>query len=308
QRMSQQSLERSTAVNHGAHSQHGIEPVAELAGETLEHQVGRKPLLPIRPVRCEPHGAEGDDARVEPRIADVFDAGSQGTALLATNLDGVDERPVRRMAIEDVPAMDGFLFELLPAADHHEVLTRAANPDRQSESPEALLGDHPVAHVAQPVQLARFALRRNPLDGWDYALDAVAPVHADEPLIHRTKHQFRFAAPAVWIDVRIAFARDQKPGGFERRDNVVRHFAGVAARERAEVVDENRAFVQWRDEREAVVFAQVLVLGAAAWSNVDEARAFRLAHFVPCDHAMRLSGLLASAGFAVRKHAARYLL
>ena len=48
QRMAQQSLERRAAVHHRAHRQHGVEPVAELARKTFEHQVGRKPLLPIR--------------------------------------------------------------------------------------------------------------------------------------------------------------------------------------------------------------------------------------------------------------------
>src|SRR5439155_25083313 len=135
-RVPEQSLERSAAIDHGAHSQHGIEPVAELAGETFEHQVGREPLLPVRPVGCEAHSAEGHDARVEPWIANIFDAGSQRAALLATNLDGVDERPVRRIALEDVPALDYLFFELLAAADHHEVLARVAHPDGQSESPE----------------------------------------------------------------------------------------------------------------------------------------------------------------------------
>src|SRR5580700_1686690 len=57
------------------------------------------------------------------------------------------------------------------AADHREVLALVANPNRQSEPPETFLRDHPVAHVVQPIQFARFALGWNPEDGWHRPLN-----------------------------------------------------------------------------------------------------------------------------------------
>ena len=90
-----------------------------------------------------------------------------------------------------------------------------------------------------------------------HALNAVAPVHADEPLVDRAEDQFLFAAPAVRVDVRISLARHQQSGGFERRDHVVGHFVGIASGEWPEAIEKNRAFIQRRDERKAVLFARV---------------------------------------------------
>src|SRR5208283_762042 len=130
------------------------------------------------------------------------------------------------------------------------------------------------------------ALGRNPLDAGDHVLNAIAPVHADEPFIYWTKNQLRLAAPAVRIDVRIFFLRHQEARGLQRRHDIVRHFAGVLAGERTEAVDKDRALIQRGDERDAVLVAQLLVLGAASGRDVDQPRAFFLADGVPRDHAV----------------------
>ncbi len=64
-------LERRLAAQHGAHRQHRVEPVAELAGERLGDEVGREPLAPEVGIGPVVHRRERDDARVEPRIAHV---------------------------------------------------------------------------------------------------------------------------------------------------------------------------------------------------------------------------------------------
>jgi len=87
--------EGGAAVHHGAHGQQRVKPVAELPRETLQHQVGREPLFPIRMIGGEAHGAEGNDTRVQPRIAHIFHPLGQPAALLTLDLDGVHIRTVR---------------------------------------------------------------------------------------------------------------------------------------------------------------------------------------------------------------------
>ena len=91
------------------------------------------------------------------------------------------------------------------------------HPDRQGESPEAFLGDHPVAHVGQPFELAVLPVDavRQPADLPRDVLDLVAPVHVDEPFIDEPKDQFVTRPPAVRIDVRIGLDGDQQVLCFE---------------------------------------------------------------------------------------------
>ena len=123
--------------------------------------------------------------------------------------------------------------------DHREVLALSAHPDGQGESPESFLGNHPVAHVVQPIQFAGFALLWNPSDGRYCALDALAPVHTDEPFVHRTEDQFLLATPAVRVDVGIMFAGHQQPRGFQCRNYIVGYFVRVAPSERSESILKN---------------------------------------------------------------------
>ena len=109
---------------------------------------------------------------------------------------------MRRVAVELLPALDGALVQLLAAADHLEVAAVVADVDRQRQAPVALLGDHPVFHVAQPVQLAikpKAGIQRHRLDDADQPLAQL--MHRDEPLVHQAEDQFGAAAPAVRIDM-----------------------------------------------------------------------------------------------------------
>jgi len=91
----------------------------------------------------------------------------------------------------------------------------------------------------------------------------------------------------VRIHVRILFARDEESRGLQRGHDVVGHFAGIAAGERSEAVEEDRAFIQRGDERDAVVLAQLLVFRAATGRDVDQAGALGFADGAPRDDAMR---------------------
>ena len=56
QSMAEKGFEGCLGLEHGAHCQQGIEPVAELAGEALGDEVGWKPLFPICFIFVVAHG------------------------------------------------------------------------------------------------------------------------------------------------------------------------------------------------------------------------------------------------------------
>ena len=306
--MAQQRFEGSASINHRTHRQHGIKPVAELPRKTLEDQIRGKPFLPVRFVGRKADGAERNDPRIQPGIAHILYALRQTAALFASNLHRIDIRPVRRIPLEHFPAFNRFFFQLFFTADDNKVVALAANPDREGESPKAFLGDHPIAHVAKPVLLARFAFRWNPLDGRNDVLNAIAPIHANEPLVDRAEHKLFLAAPAVRINVGIFLASHEHAARLQCSDNIVRHFVGIAFGKLSEAIEKNRAVIQRCDERDAVFLAKLLVFRAATRRDMDKPGTFGFADLFPTNHAMGFRGALAAARFAVRENAARCFL
>src|SRR5207302_5448355 len=140
------------------------EPVAVLAGERLGDGVRGDPLPPRRAIPAVAHRRVGDDARVQPGVPDVQDPGHRGPAPGAPDLDRVDPGPVRGMARELLPPFHRALAELVLAADHLERPAGPALPDGQGQPPVALLADHPIAHVLEPVQFALQAELGDPAD------------------------------------------------------------------------------------------------------------------------------------------------
>ncbi len=136
-------------------------------------------------------------------------------AAAAGDLDSVDVGAVGAVALELVPALDGALLELGLGADDLEVAAGLALEDRQGEAVVALLRDHPVVHVAQPVELAGQAEVRDPVAPCSVTAAiasrrrrfrgrrrAVA-VHGDEPLVDQAEDELAAAAPAVGVAVRV---------------------------------------------------------------------------------------------------------
>ena len=122
---------------------------------------------------------ERHDPRVQPRIADVRIRSTGCAARRAGDRDRVDVRPVRGVALERLPARDGPLVQLVAAADDVERAARLAVVDRQRQAPVALLADHPVVHVQQPVELALVAEAGDPPDLVDDLHDLVAQARVD---------------------------------------------------------------------------------------------------------------------------------
>ena len=134
---------------------------------------------PVVGVLAEVERRERHDPGVEPRVADVLDPLDRRAAARAGDPDRVDVRPVRRVALERVPALDRPLAQLLAAADDLDRAARAAVVDRQRQAPVALLADHPVVHVAEPVELALVAEVGDPADPVDDLHDLVAQAGVD---------------------------------------------------------------------------------------------------------------------------------
>ena len=173
-------LERRLAAEDRRHREHRVEPVPELAREALGDEVGREPL---RPVVRRPRGSGASRTARCPRPATgcrrraIRSTGSphDGQAIVTASTYG----PVRRVALERVPALDRPLVELLAPADDVERAARLAVVDRQRQAPVALLADHPVVHVQEPVELALVAEARDPADLVDDLHDLVAEAGVD---------------------------------------------------------------------------------------------------------------------------------
>ena len=158
---------------------------------------------------------------------------------------------MRRVAFERFPAFHGLRSCSSSRLPITVKCSQAPQTQMGSASPQKRFFE-----IIQSLMLrSQSSSRASPSGGihWmvgHHALDAVAPVHADEPFVHGTEDQLRFAAPAMRIDVRILLARHQESGGLQRRHHLVGHLAGVRPGERAEAVMEDRALIQRRDERE----------------------------------------------------------
>ena len=248
------------------------------------------PVLRVLPVM---QGRERHDPGVEPRIADVADPLDRRAAPGTGDLDRVDVGPVRRVALELLPALDGALLEFVAATDDLDSPAGRAVVDRQREPPVALLADHPVVHVAQPVELTLVAEVGDPADLVDDLHDLVAQAgvdlllgqrlarlvveraHADEPLVDEAEDERRAASPAMRVAVGDGLEPVEAALALEVLDDRVGHIADVRARQVPEAVDEEPGLVERGDDRQPELLPELEVLGAAARGDVDDARSPR---------------------------------
>ena len=305
--------ERRAVLHHRGHGQQAVEPVAKLAGKGLTDPVGRIPGAPVVRIAAVLQRAEGDDAGVQPGAAHVGDARNGSAAVRAGDLDRIYPRAVRRVSFQLLPAGDGPLPQLVLVADDLEVTALLAFPDGQRQAPVALLGDHPVVHVAQPVQLPLQPEGGDPADLPRDVHDVVAQlVHGDEPLVHQPEDELGAAAPADRIAVRVVFYAVEQPFLLQILEDGPGRRGGAQARQPGEALHEDALVVQGHDDGQPVLLAQLEVLSAAAGGDVHDARALGLAHAIPEDDAVRLGGrrfnafdksvqVRVSAGFSLRR-------
>ena len=198
-------------------------------------------------------------------------------------------------------------LELLATADDVERPAGAAVVDRQREAVVALLGDHPVAHVQEPVELPLVAERRDPPDPVDALHDLVAEAgvdlgrgqrlarlvvdlaHADVPLVHEPEQQRRAAPPAVRVPVAVRLEVVEERPPLEVVDDRLGDRRRLAPAEPAEVRVVATVLVDRADDRQPEGPPELEVLGAAARGDVDDAGPLLLADVAPRDHAVRRS-------------------
>ncbi len=200
-------------------------------------------------------------------------------------------------------------LQLLAPADDVEVPAGRAVVDRQRQAVVALLGDHPVAHVEEPVQLPLVAEARDPPDPVHDLHDLVAeggvhlllrqlvarPVvdlaHADVPLVHEAEQERRAAAPAVRVAVAVRLEVVEEPPLLEVVTGSPRDVGGLAPAQPVEPVVVAPVLVDRPDHRQADLAAQLVVLRAAARGDVDDPGPLLLADLVPGDHAVLVARL-----------------
>ncbi len=247
-----------------------------------------KPLFPVGRVLAVVQRRERDDPGVEPRVPHVRDPRDRGPAAAARDLDGVDERPVRGVPLERVPALDRPLPQLLATAHDVERAARLAVEDRERQPVVALLRDHPVAHVQEPVELALVAEGRDPPDPVDDLHDLVAEAavhllrgqgltrlvvdlaHADEPLVDEPEQERRLAAPAVRVAVGVRLEVVEEVPALEIVDDRLGNGGRLAPGEPAEPLEIAAVLVDRADDREPERLPELVVLGAAAGGDVDD--------------------------------------
>ncbi len=289
--VAQQRLKRRDALHHRAHRQQGIEPVAKLSRKTFQHQIRRYPLLPVIAVLVVLHRRIRYNPRIQPRIAHIGNPRRFLAALIALDANGVHPRPVRTVALEGLPPGNRPLLKLLAAANHVEPAARTFE-NRQRQPPEAFLADHPVAHVLQPVEFLLASPTGNPLNLLDHLHDFAPPLHIDEPLIHRPKHQRAAAPPAVRVIVGVLFLFVVQALFPQLFDDRLGHFQRALARQEPIAFQINAVVANGHQYRQVQFLAQIEVFLAAARRDMHDARAIGSADFLPRNHAMGIAFIL----------------
>ncbi len=295
-----------TVLKDGAHRDEAVEPVPELARERFADPVRREPLVPEVPVRAVAQGGVSNAAGVQPWVAYIGGARHRAAATRTRDLHGVHVGPVRRVTFELVPALDGTFAELVLVTDDLVMgaLFVVADPDRQSQSPIALLGDHPILHIAQPIHLSRIAELGDPLDLIHHVHDLIAQAggfflfrdlfarlvvelaHADKPFVDQAEDQRCATAPADGIAMRVLVDPVEQVLVLQVVENIVGDIVDVAPGQPIKAVLEDAVFFQRCQRRQIVDLAQIEVLGATARCDVHDAGTFLLADLFPRDHAM----------------------
>jgi hypothetical protein len=170
--------------------------------------------------------------------------------------DLVNERSVGCMAFQGLIALNSPFFQFLVVTDDMIVIAVIADPDGQRQPPIALLGDHPVMHILQPILLAGQTEFRDPADLIHHIHDLVAQAgrffflgqlfagffitlaHADEPFIHQPENQFSLAAPAGGVAVSVGLNVVQHPFPLQIREDRVGNLRDMQASEPIKTLDE----------------------------------------------------------------------
>src|SRR5207247_1025799 len=188
------------------------------AGEPGRGAVRIPAGLPLRTLPAE--RGERDDARVEPRVAHLWNP----TDLLAAARAG-DRHLVEPRAMELpqlVEPANGTLLELAPRAEDGQRLALLAGIEGQRQAEVPLPRDVPVAHVAEPV-VHSLAVELGDPANRGVRVEHRLPdlVGGDEPFVDDAEDQRRMAAPADGVAVDDRARVDQASTLAELADDLV---------------------------------------------------------------------------------------
>src|SRR5438477_1826357 len=111
-------------------------------------------------------------------------------------------------------------------------------------------------------------------------------IHADEPFVHQPEDQLRAAPPAVRVAMPNLVRFEQHAFCAQVVGDRFGHLADMFAGQPVEAVDVHAIFVKWGNRRQTELLTEEKVFLATAWSNMDDARTFVLAHPGPRNYAM----------------------
>ncbi len=228
---------------------------------------------------------EGDDAGVEPDVADLDDAPDRLAARLARDRHLVDPRAAQ--LLELVESAGRALLELGLRADHVQVAA-VAGVEGQRQAVVTAPRDVPVAHVAEPVVHALAHVAGRPLDLL-VRREQLRPelVDRDQPVVRDAPDQRRVAAPAVRIAMLVRLGRDERPALGEPADDLIGGLDGREPVQPTVGVVEPARLVDRHQHRQLVDPAELEVLLPSAGRDVDDSRPLLERDLVPRDHTVR---------------------
>ena len=125
-------------------------------------------------------------------------------------------------------------------------------------------------------------------------------VHRDEPFVDEPEHQFRVAAPAHRIAVRVVLDLVEDAFRLKRVEDVVVYFRDRSTGQRAESLDVDTRLVEGRDRRQIMFLAKREVFRTRARRDMDDSRALVLADVVPLEYPVSVLGLGLGGQFVER--------
>ena len=206
------------------------------------------------------------------------------------------------MPRQGVKPGNGAPLKLRAGAKHLYSAAPFALVDGERKPPIALLRDHPVAHVAEPIELAIVSERWEPRDVVNDIHDLIAQAprllcrtqllawllvggaHADKPLIHESEGERRCTAPTVRIPVRDLLSTQEAPALLKGSKDEIGNSEPVFPAQIIEPLKVDTALINRRNHRQAFGDAEGVVLATAGRGDVHDARPLFGANVAPRDH------------------------
>src|SRR6266702_3576745 len=156
--------------------------------------------------------------------------------------------------------------------------------DGQCQSPVALLRDHPIVHIAQPIQFSLQAKCRNPCDLVNDIHDFVAQlVHRDVPFIYQAEYEFGLTTPADGITVLVVLWTVEQAFLGKVLCDLLSHIGGFLPGQPIIAFHVNPKLIDRRDDRQVKFLRECKIFATASGSDMYNACTLGSAHLFPGD-------------------------